>query len=277
MQISFFIYRFLSIINSLATKIGLLKNDFFRKIIFLPCYFRYKKYLEDPFFSLTIVKPELFCGGSILDIGANVGYTASVFSKIISPGYKIYSLEPEKNNFLLLSYIIRSFKLQDKVLPFNIAIGDEKNVVSLWRNINELSDSKILTNKFKQGLKNLDNIEQVSITTIDDFVKEVNVKLPIKFIKIDVQGYEFPVCEGMQETLLENPNAVIAVEYSPGELERLGFNHNQLIDFFLDRKYFLYIVLKNGKLERAFSDRLDLLIKSRTYIDLLCSKIELIG
>src|ERR1700730_17989382 len=43
-------------------------------------YFQYKKLFEDPFWNLAQRQPHIFRDGDILDIGANIGYTACVFA-----------------------------------------------------------------------------------------------------------------------------------------------------------------------------------------------------
>ena len=53
---------------------------------FVGSYFLYKRWLEDPFAALVRLRPGLFRGGHVLDVGANVGYTAAVFPGRWTPG-----------------------------------------------------------------------------------------------------------------------------------------------------------------------------------------------
>jgi len=62
-------------------------------------YFAYKRFVEDPFAALATRHPELFRGGNILDVGANIGYTASVFARASSEGFQVYAFEPEEKNW----------------------------------------------------------------------------------------------------------------------------------------------------------------------------------
>ena len=48
-------------------------------------YLLYKRYLEDPFAALAKIRPSLFRGGDILDTGANIAYTASLFARAGGP------------------------------------------------------------------------------------------------------------------------------------------------------------------------------------------------
>src|SRR5688572_9581540 len=62
-------------------------------------YFLYKRWFEDPYAPFAKHHPKLFSGGHIVDVGANVGYTSTVFAKVLSPGFAIYSFEPDPTNF----------------------------------------------------------------------------------------------------------------------------------------------------------------------------------
>src|SRR5512133_131626 len=69
-------------------------------------YFAYKRHLEDPFARLVRRFPEPFLGGDILDVGANIGYTAAVFAAAASPGRRVWAFEPERRNFEMLQQIV---------------------------------------------------------------------------------------------------------------------------------------------------------------------------
>src|SRR5436305_14886932 len=62
-------------------------------------YARYKRHMEDPFYHLTQRHPELFTGGHIIDAGANIGYTATVFAAALDGGFTVLAFEPSSENF----------------------------------------------------------------------------------------------------------------------------------------------------------------------------------
>jgi hypothetical protein len=100
---------------SLVRSAGLLENDW-AKNVFVSSYFLYKRLWEDPFWSLIKRRPELFKNGDILDIGANVGYTSCLFARAASPEHKVYSFEPDRANFQLLTKLIQRKNLQGKIV-----------------------------------------------------------------------------------------------------------------------------------------------------------------
>jgi FkbM family methyltransferase len=269
------IQEFLLKIYSLCKTIGLTENSLFQKI-FLISYFFYKKYIEDPFFGLIKTKPELFKGGHILDIGANIGYTSTLFSKVVTPGFKVYAFEPEKTNFERLNQIIDAWNAKSKIIPVCAAVGASDATAELWYNESHHGDHRIVTQKYSQSGINLMEVSAVEMRCIDSFVKSEILNSAVKFIKIDVQGYELPVCLGMEQTLTANPDAIVALEYDPRTMSELGFVPEKILKRFQEQGYFIYILHRRGALEPARNEVMEQIIKKRGYLDLIFSKKELL-
>jgi FkbM family methyltransferase len=262
-------------VYSFAKQLGLLEN-FIIKRGFLFFYFLYKRYLEDPFFGLTKQHPYLFKGGHILDIGANVGYTSIVFSEAIAPPFQVFCFEPDPINFASLNQVIDIYKARRKVVPVLAAIGAETGTVELWHNPNHHADHRILTPTYRKVKADSKQVSVVKLWSIDQFVKAENITSSVRFIKIDVQGYELPVCLGMQQTLVENPDVAIAIEYAPAAMVDLGFEPQELLQFFQTRNYLIYILNLKGHLTPASPDLIQQKVTERGYVDLICSKKDLL-
>jgi hypothetical protein len=113
------------------------------------------------------------------------------------------------------------------------------------------------------------------MTSVDTFVKERNLE-HVSFIKIDVQGYELAVCEGMRSTLERFPGACICIEYSPESLHELGFAPEKVLDFFRVRGYRIYVLSR--ALIQAAPDNfaVERLAQKAGYVDLICSREVLV-
>jgi len=233
-------------------------------------YFLYKRYWEDPFHGLSMRHPSMFQNGHILDIGANVGYTACALARCLSPGFKVFAFEPEQNSFNLLLTSIRHQRLEGIVCPTRSAVGDSNGTVNIWRNIYHSGDHRTVTEKFKKLQEVSDNtVQSVPVVSIDSFLASNYIFDPISFIKIDVQGYELPVCKGMEKTLLANPNAVVAFEYCPNQTQKMGFSEKELIDCFQSRGFYLNIIRHSGKLVPVSELGLSNEVAKRGYADIL--------
>jgi len=259
---------------SLVRPDKLMQIAMFRRA-FVYAYFIYKKLFEDPFWNLVRRQPELFQNGDILDIGANIGYTASVFAGARKPDSKVYAFEPDRQTYKLLGEVIRRKKLSGVIEAINIAVGSSEGQIRFWHNQKHSADHRVVTENFRFACPDEANISAVPITTVDSFVKTRNLQ-NISFIKIDVQGYELAVCEGMKETLNRFPETCVCLEHSPDALKELGFEPGKIIDFFRSREYQLYVLTRGTPQFVADNESLERFLSPAGYVDLLCSKRALV-
>jgi FkbM family methyltransferase len=245
------------------------------KRLFLGLYFLYKKYIEDPFFNLAHRHPYLFGDGIVLDVGANCGYTALTFASTAAK--KIYAFEPDPENVKMLHEIIAAKQLSKKVNVVAAAVGAKDGELKLWRNLGHHADHRIATDSFAQGHDSLaESTITVPVVSIDSFLAKNCPDELVTFIKIDVQGYEPPVCDGLTKTLERFPNISLALEYCPAQINELGFSSTDLLEFFKSRGFTWYIIEKNGSLKPFTQSVVDSSIAHRGYIDLLATRVNII-
>lgn len=257
---------------SLTRRSGLLETALGRKL-FTSSYFLYKRYLEDPFAALARRRPELFRGGDILDIGANIGYTAALFAQAADADAAVYAFEPEPFNFRLLEDNIRDRKLKENVVPVHSAVGEQSGAIELWINDHHHADHRIATDNLRaKQMQSGSGYVTVPIVSVDGFLAQREQRRPVCFIKIDVQGYELSVCRGMAATVAHEPQVAVAVEYTPQALEELGYKASLLLDWFGEREFQMYSLGKDGELTRGLSDELT----AKGYVDLIFSRAPLV-
>ena len=252
----------------LVSRAKLLELGWFQKS-FLSAYFFYKRRYDDPFWNLVRTNPKLFQHGDVLDIGANVGYTAAVFAGAIRAGSNVYAFEPDAKSYALLKLVIGRENLTATVEPLNCAVGSAEGILEFWHNEEHSADHRIVTPNFKQARSHL-RTSQVPVTTVDAFVAARRLQ-NITFIKIDVQGYEPAVCEGMKDTLDRFRGLSVCFEYSPPALRELGFEPRTLLQFFLVRGYQLYILTRRTVEPVKDLAALQELAEKASYVDILCS------
>ena len=258
----------------MVNRSGLFRLGSVRRI-FQMSYFAYKKHLEDPFWRLSLMRPELFREGAALDIGANIGYNSYVFARIIDPGYQVFAFEPDPRNFSQLQEVVRRYGLRGKVVPVCSAVGNSEGEVEFWHNREHPANHRIFTPTLRQTVDNRRNVFRVPICSIDRFFESHDRPTTIRFIKIDVQGFELPVCEGMIRILERNPRAIVVIEYEPAALSTLGFPAKALLDFLTTRFAYLYVLSQQGELTRTDPKQIDVMARDRVSLDLLCSRDDL--
>lgn len=255
---------------SLAHTDTFLEFPTFRKI-FVPAYFLYKKTTEDSLWNLVRRKPELFQNGDILDIGANIGYTSCVLASAVRTGSKVYAFEPDQLSYRILKEVIHRKNLSGAIEAINLAVGSSEGYVRFWHNQKHSADHRVVTEQFSGARPDEAQIATVAVTSIDSFVSSRNLR-NISFIKVDVQGYEWAVCEGMKNTVAGFPDLCICLEYSPEALLQLGFEPRSVLDFLWARGYQLHVLTHKGPELTVHEAAVQRFLGEAGYVDLLCSK-----
>lgn len=253
------IYRF-------ANQRGLLDAPLAREV-FSRSYFLYKRAVEDPFAALVRKRPELLRGGHVLDVGANIGYTAAVFAGALSPGHRVYAFEPEERNVAQLKQAVRRLHLEDQVEAVHAAVGRSEGVVELWRNDAHHADHRIATSSLK-AQQPASSVSTVPLLSLDHFARD---KGHVSFVKIDVQGYETEVLAGMTR-LLGQPGLTVAIEYMPDAIAALGFDPASMLEAFTSKGYALEVLGMDGGLTPFDRHHQARHLAERGYVDLLCSR-----
>ncbi|HEY6393584.1 MAG TPA: FkbM family methyltransferase [Bryobacteraceae bacterium] len=250
-----------------AKKSGLL-NTRFGRWLFTSSYDAYKRHIEDPFHALIAKRPYLFQGGHAIDVGANIGYTSSLFARAIDPGFRVYAFEPDETNFGYLKERAERRENGGRIVPVRCAVGCTDGKIALWRNEHHHGDHRILTDQLREAGVLLEaEADWVPVTTIDTFVRGAGPLGPVSFIKIDVQGYEFPVCQGMEKTLSDNPGAIVALEFMPTAMLELGFDSDEMLAWWKSKGYAVSALSRSGDIRPGVPSSLG----KSGYVDLLFS------
>lgn len=125
--------------------------------------------------------------GIFLDIGSNIGnHTLYLFQNNLIQ--LAYCFEPIQDTFRILEKNISINKLQNKVMLFNVGVGESRGTAQI------ASYSK--ENTGMSQLK-ISNDGSIPIIAIDD----IEFDYDISFVKIDVEGFELNVIKGMLGTI----------------------------------------------------------------------------
>lgn len=118
-------------------------------------------------------------GDIIIDGGAFIGDTAKFFLDVTEGDCLVHCFEPFPGNFAILTKMVRTRGLQDKVKIYNLALGDREDVVRISAE-EEVSP---------RANRNVDERNATNITRkkLDDLEDEIG---HVGFIKLDIEGDE---------------------------------------------------------------------------------------
>ena len=171
-------------------------------------------------------------GDTVLDIGANVGKVSLILSRQVGDTGKVYSFEPESNNFELLKKNIEVNNFRN-ITPLKYAVTD-KNEKSFLRISGACTTHQVCNDTN-------DETEEIETICIDEYFKEQK----IDFMKIDAEGSEPRIIQGMKETVRINPHLKFIIEYNARILESLNIDKKKYIDELTSLGFSIYDTMRD--------------------------------
>lgn len=208
------------------------------------------------------IKNEINSGDVILDIGANIGYYTLMFARLVGKNGQVYAFEPEQYNFNLLKENI-TLNNYNNVQIEQVAVSNFNGKATL-----HISKNKTGMHRLHQSVY-CENSTEVDVLKIDDYLMKKNIK-KIDFIKIDVEGAELDVLQGMINTIIQN-KVKLLLEFIPENLVEHMAIPMELLKFLTDHNFEIYAI-ENGE----FYKLNDLNKISNSYMgkNLFCVKIN---
>ena len=196
---------------------------------------------------------------TIIDVGMNIGMNSIEYA---TWGNNVHGFEPTPQTYdmaikniklaeaqteadgLKSWHIDNSFETTGKINTYNRGLGDEKG------------QFEILIKKDNAGHNHIENIDVplpsgkarkrkiepekviIKVNTLDSYnFQDVDI------IKVDTEGYEFPVVLGAEQTIV-NQKPIVQLEMVHGQPERFGYTCQGIYDWFLERDF--VITLADG-------------------------------
>jgi FkbM family methyltransferase len=171
-------------------------------------------------------------GDVVWDIGANVGAYTLLLGKLIKSKKEkgqVLSFEPESANFHSLNRNIQLNQLSEIVTAIPLAFGKEFKMGEFFLSSNEPGSATHGLNKPESdGIEfKASHRQGILSISVDQFASLENVFFP-NHMKIDVDGLEGEIVDGMNETLKDKRLKSIMIEIA-AELSKERIE-NKLID-----------------------------------------------
>ena len=174
-----------------------------RDIYYLGEYERWEsRYLR------RVVKP----GWIVVDVGANIGYYAMLFGKLVGGSGAVHAFEPAASTHRSL---VRNVALNhaDNVHVHRLALSDRRRESRLVR-----FDLNPALNRIAQPGEA--GAEDIRVTTLDAFVEDAHLSR-LDLIKVDIEGAEGEFLGGAEATITRF-SPILMIELNAGALERFG-------------------------------------------------------
>jgi len=175
---------------------------------------------------LSALKP----GMTVVDVGASFGFYTCLAAGAVGPSGKVYAFEPFMPTYNLLLRNIERNGLKN-VLPSSEAISNKIGIMDTYLNQSEagiISAPQVTST----GVIPM----QVPCISLDNVLTS-----PLDVVKIDAEGYDLHVIQGMERLIEENKNLVLFVEVGPKWLKHAGSSMELLLGT-LEKSFVLYLI-----------------------------------
>ena len=169
-------------------------------------------------------------GSTVVDVGANIGYNTLYAARRVGPAGRVIAVEPSPDNLAVAAHNVGAARLSNVVIR-PVAAGRSSG----HRDFYVRGDTSAVNSFFPTSCyAEVTGVLKVPVERLDDLVDG-----DADLVKIDVEGAELDVLEGM-ERLLQSPRLALIVEWHPTLQTMAGYDADALPRWFLERGWELH-------------------------------------
>lgn len=163
----------------------------------------------------TLMLDSIQSGNCVWDIGANVGLYTKQFAERVGKQGRVFAFEPSPVN---LEQLQRTVADQNHVVVLPVALGDRIGMVGFQQGADALgATSKVVDTQTSSE----QSIIEVEMVRGDELVRAGRAQPP-NVIKIDTEGFELDVLEGLADLIHHAALRTLCIEVHFGLLEARG-------------------------------------------------------
>ena len=190
----------------------------------------------------AVFRDVLSSGAVAVDVGANVGWHTLLMARLVGEGGRVLAIEANPSvRARLVEHLALNHVEHVEVVP--CAVGDSEGTVAFRApDASDASagDGHVLAANEAAGK----DVIRVPTRTLDAIVEASGVER-LDLIKIDVEGFEWPVLAGSTRSI-ERFRPRIVFEYIDEYAGRGGATPRAIADYFAQRRYQLFVVGRGG-------------------------------
>jgi FkbM family methyltransferase len=158
-------------------------------------------------------------GSTFIDVGANIGYLSAIGLRTVGPGGEVHCFEPVPQYRKQLDRLADS-NPSYRLVVNGCALGESETNAKIW----VTRSDNIGWNTMVPGLMAPDEADviETKVQRLDEYIRDRRVR-NISLIKIDCEGFEFPILRGLRGFFESSDNLPpIICEVAPCAYSYLG-------------------------------------------------------
>ena len=160
-------------------------------------------------------------GQNVVDVGAHIGYFTILMSLLVGKGGRVFAFEPEPCNLDLLRTNLTLNEVHNVTVESK-AVSDGAGRAWLHVSADNTGDHRLYGSPLERKVHAVDTV------ALDDYFDSLGE--PVHFVKIDAQGLEPKILDGMGSLIARNRQRLIMLmEFSPGLLRCAGHDLADLL------------------------------------------------
>ena len=201
-------------------------------------------------------------GMTVVDAGAYIGYYSVLASELVGETGRVIAFEPSPESIDLLHKNVRMNHCENVEIQGK-AVSDKTGFTSFNVSPTNLSGSSMFV-EYGNSRK-----QQIIIPTVT--LDEALGDMKVDFIKMDVEGGEVKVLQGMTRVIKNNPSLKMMVEVLPEVLEKSGSNTDEYVAL-LQKDFRLRIICGDGLTGEVGLSDIKVSVKASGSVNLLCER-----
>ncbi len=211
----------------------------------------------------TLMKKEIKEGMIAFDLGANIGCFTVLLSKLVGDAGHVYAFEPDPYLFEILKENIELNNIHN-VSSFSLAVSNTSVIGKFSLNTSQDGDNRL------DSISMNNNSIDIKTITLDEFCDKNRTKAD--FIKMDIQGSEPKVFEGMKKLISTNPEIKIITEFYPPAIIDVGSSPNDFINSLAKSGFIIKEILDDKLGQTQLISKKNLLRVKEGWLNLYCYK-----
>ncbi len=205
----------------------------------------WEKWVTDIF--LSLLKP----GMTVVDIGANCGYYSLLAAKAVGAAGHVHCVEPNPflHKNLTQSFLINGYT---QVKLHKVAFSDKEGEVTLYTPGSFSGGASIY--EIPPSYTDYGAVTTVKVPAVNFAKYFFDLKADV--IKIDIQGAEPHLIDGLLMVAAKSKNLDLLMEYAPILWIAAGFNPRSVLEQLTKNNFALEIIACNNTLQKVSLDQL---------------------